>query len=286
MGSLGHCTYIRFVNHFNAKLVSSLFISDGDIVLEHTRRKKELGEMGTLHPLREIVLQCLENDPTRRPSISQVIKDLRRNDGSQKRIELKIALLGNSGVGKSLLIKRYIDKDLPPELVRSTIGVEMQPVPLEIGDQLVILRIIDPAGQERFDSIAPALFRGSHGAFLVYDISEPRSFSALPKHMSFIEPVCGDNVKVMLIGNKKDLRRRVAFELAQNYAETNDMDYLEVSAVTLENVEDMFERLASKILDSLDISDVRIMEKSLSRQQSRVRLTSDDQQETGGHCQC
>ena len=202
--------------------------------------------MGTLHPLREIVLQCLENDPSRRPSISQVINDLRRNDGSQKRIELKIALLGNSGVGKSLLIKKYINKDLPSELVRSTIGVELHPVPLQIGNQMVILRILDPAGQERFDSIAPALFRGSHGAFLVYDISEPRSFSDLPKHLSFIEPLCVENVKVMLIGNKKDLQRRVHNELAQNYAEKNDMEYLEVSAATLENVEEMFEGLAKK----------------------------------------
>lgn len=255
-------------------------------MLEHNRRRKELGEMGSLHPLREIVLQCLENDPSRRPSIRQVIEDLRRNDGNQKRIELKIALLGNSGVGKSLLIKKYIDKDLPPELVRSTIGVEMQPVPLQIGNQMVILRILDPAGQERFDSIAPVLFRGSHGAFLVYDISEPRSFCDLQKHMSFIEPACGENVKVMLIGNKKDLRRRVQIELAQNYAEKNNMDYLEVSAVTLENVEEMFERLAKKILESLDISDVQIMEKSLFRQQSRIHLGEEDQEKTDGKCSC
>lgn len=259
---------------------------DGNIVREHNRRRKELGEMGTLHPLREIVLQCLENDPSRRPSISQVINDLRRNDGSQKRIELKIALLGNSGVGKSLLIKKYINKDLPSELVPSTIGVELHPVPLQIGNQMVILRILDPAGQERFDSIAPALFRGSHGAFLVYDISEPRSFSDLPKHLSFIEPVCGENVKVMLIGNKKDLQRRVHNELAQNYAEKNDMEYLEVSAVTLENVEEMFEGLAKKILESLDISDVQIMERKLHRSQSRIHLGEDDQEEPGGKCSC
>lgn len=242
--------------------------------------------MGTLHPLREIVLQCLENDPSRRPSISQVINDLRRNDGSQRRIELKIVLLGNSGVGKSLLIKKYINKDLPSELVRSTIGVELHPVPLQIGNQMVILRILDPAGQERFDSIAPALFRGSHGAFLVYDISEPRSFSDLPKHLSFIEPVCGENVKVMLIGNKKDLQRRVHNELAQNYAEKNDMEYLEVSAVTLENIEEMFEGLAKKILESLDISDVQIMERKLHRSQSRIHLGEDDQEEPGSKCSC
>jgi len=50
--------------------------------------------MGILHPLRDIVLQCLENDPSRRPTINKVTQDLKRNDGSQKRIELKIAFLG------------------------------------------------------------------------------------------------------------------------------------------------------------------------------------------------
>ena len=240
--------------------------------------------MGRLHPLRDIVLQCLENDPSRRPTINDVTRDLKRNDGSQKRIELKIAFLGNSGVGKSLLIKRYIDKDIPQEFVNSTIGVDLQHVPLEIGNQLVILRIVDPAGQERFDSIAPSLFRGSHGAFLVYDISEPRTFTDLPKHMTFIGTACGENVTVMLIGNKKDLRRRVEFERAKSFADLQGMDYLEVSAMTLENLEEMFERLASSILDSLDTNDVRILERSVSP----VRLTGNEPKtrQTSSQCNC
>lgn len=260
------------------------YTREGHLVLEHTRRQKELGEMGTLHPLRDMVLQCLENDPSRRPTIIQVIGGLQRNDGSQKRIELKIALLGASGVGKSLLMKRYVDADFPFELVRSTIGVDQQSVPLEIGKQLVILRIVDPAGQERFDSIAPALFRGSHGAFLVYDVSEPRSFEVLPKYMDFIATFCGENVKIMLIGNKTDLQRRVEFESAQNYAELNGMEHLEVSAKTLDNVDEMFERLATNILESLDESDVHILERTLYRQQSRIRLTAEDQKKKG--CKC
>lgn len=240
--------------------------------------------MGSLHPLRDIVLQCLENDPSRRPTINKVIQDLKRNDGSQKRIELKIAFLGNSGVGKSLLIKRYIDKDIPQEFVKSTIGVELHPVPLEMGNQLVILRIVDPAGQERFDSIAPSLLRGSHGAFLVFDISEPRTFMDLSKHMSFIGTSCNENVKVMLIGNKKDLQRRVAFDRAKSFADANEMEYLEVSALTLENLEEMFEQLASSILDSLDTSDVRILE----RRMSRVHLTGDEPKpnDTSSRCNC
>ena len=240
--------------------------------------------MGTLHPLRDMVLQCLENDPSRRPTIIQVIGGLQRNDGSQKRIELKIALLGASGVGKSLLMKRYVDADFPFELVRSTIGVDQQSVPLEIKNQLVILRIVDPAGQERFDSIAPALFRGSHGAFLVYDVSEPRSFDVLPKYMDFIATFCGENVKIMLIGNKTDLQRRVKFERAQNYAELNGMEHLEVSAKTLDNVDEMFERLATNILESLDESDVHILERTLYRQQSRIHLTAEDQKKKGCNC--
>lgn len=240
--------------------------------------------MGSLHPLRDIVLQCLENDPSRRPTINKVIQDLKRNDGSQKRIELKIAFLGNSGVGKSLLIKRYIDKDIPQGFVKSTIGVELHPVPLEMGNQLVILRIVDPAGQERFDSIAPSLLRGSHGAFLVFDISEPRTFMDLPKHMSFIGTSCNENVRVMLIGNKKDLQRRVAFDRAKSFADANEMEYLEVSALTLENLEEMFEQLASSILDSLDTSDVRILE----RRMSRVHLTGDEPKpnDTSSRCNC
>ena len=72
----------------------------------------------------------------------------------------------------------------------------------------------------------------------------------------------------------------------QNYAEKNDMEYLEVSAVTLENIEEMFEGLAKKILESLDISDVQIMERKLHRSQSRIHLGEDDQEEPGGKCSC
>lgn len=260
------------------------YTKDGELVIEHRRRGKELSEMGMLHPLRETVLQCLENDPTKRPAISQVIRDLRYNDGSQKKIELKIALLGSSGVGKSLLIKRYIDSDFPCHSVPSTIGVDRLSVPLEIENQLLILRLLDPAGQERFDSIAPALFRSSHGAFLIYDVSEPRSFEALPKFMKFIQSSCGENAKVMLVGNKNDLPRRVELKRAQNYAEKYDMEYLEVSAKTLDNVDEMFERLAQNILDSLEENDVHILEKSLCRQQSRINLT--DEQEQSSKCNC
>ena len=258
------------------------------MVPEHTRRQKELGEMGTLHPLRDTVLQCLENDPRRRPNITQVITDLRKNYGSENCIKLKIALLGSSGVGKSLLIKRYVDMDVPFEFVRSTIGVDQQFVPVEIGNQLVVLWIVDPAGQERFDSIAPALFRGSHGAFLVYDVSEPLSFNALPKYMEFIESYCGENVKTMLIGNKIDLRRRVEFASAQSYADKNEMEHLEVSAKTLDNVDEMFERLARKILDSLNENDVHILEETLHRQQSRIHLAdhSGDHKNTARGCKC
>lgn len=240
--------------------------------------------MGTLHPLRDVVLLCLENDPRRRPTVIQVLKDLRRNEGSQKRIELKIALLGSSGVGKSILIKRYVDSDFPFEFVRSTIGVDQQSVPLEIGNQLVILRIVDPAGQERFDSIAPALFRGSHGAFMIYDVNEPRTFEALPKFMEFVRTSCGENVTTMLIANKIDLPRRVEFKSAQEYAELNNMEHLEVSAKTLENVDQMFERLAKTILDSLNESDVHILEKTLTRQQSRIHLTDDNHRTEGCNC--
>lgn len=69
---------------------------------------------------------------------------------------------------------------------------------------MVILRILDLVGQERFDSIVLVLFRGLYGVFFVYDISELRSFFDFLKYLSFIEFVCGENVKVMLIGNKKD----------------------------------------------------------------------------------
>ena len=91
----------------------------------------------------------------------------------------------------------------------------------------------DTLGQEKFHAISGIFFKGTSGAFLVFDLSNRESFNDLEKWNDKIKEHCDQNVVVMLIGNKCDLPdRQVNYNEAMEYAKQRNMSYIEVSAKT------------------------------------------------------
>ena len=162
----------------------------------------------------------------------------------------KVLLLGNSDVGKSSLILRYVDQVWSDTFV-PTIGVDFKVKTLEIDNKQIKMQIWDTAGQERFRNVISSYFRGSHGIFLIYDITNRDSFKNLENWLIEIEKNASQNVLKILIGNKSDLvdDREITTEEGQAFANRNGMKFIETSAKMNTNVNEAFETLAKLMME-------------------------------------
>ena len=162
----------------------------------------------------------------------------------------KVLLLGNSDVGKSSLLLRYVDSVWSDTFV-PTIGVDFKVKTIEIGGKKVKLQIWDTAGQERFRTVVSTYFRGAHGIFLIYDITNRDSFKNLENWLIEIEKNASENVLKILIGNKNDLEdeRDITPDEGKAFANRNGMQFIETSAKMNTNVNEAFETLGKLMID-------------------------------------
>lgn len=164
----------------------------------------------------------------------------------------KLLLIGDSGVGKSSLLLRFTSDSfdtLPP-----TVGVDFRLKKMTVEGKRVKLAIWDTAGQERFRTLTSAYYRGAQGVILVYDVTRRETFTDLSdvwlKELDLYSTY-QDCVK-MVVGNKvdKENERVVSKQEGINFARQHKCIYLECSAKTRINVENCFEELVVKILDT------------------------------------
>lgn len=170
---------------------------------------------------------------------------------------MKFIIIGDTGVGKSCLSVQYSEN----RFVHShdiTIGVEFNSKRIILTDEnnkdnIIKIQIWDTAGQEQFISITRSYYRGSAGVLVVFDITRRETFLNIKNWFREIDKNADDGCKILLIGNKSDLkeRRQVSFEEANKLAKEYDVSYVETSAKNYENVEFIFNKLAKEILHSL-----------------------------------
>ena len=162
----------------------------------------------------------------------------------------KVLLLGNSDVGKSSLLLRFVDS-LWNDAFVPTIGVDFKVKTLEINNKKVKMQIWDTAGQERFRTVVSTYFRGAHGILLLYDVTNKDSFKNLENWLIEIEKNSSDKVLKILVGNKCDLSddREIQTEEGQAFAVRNGMEFMETSAKMNTNVSEAFETLGKLMID-------------------------------------
>ncbi|CAJ0591613.1 unnamed protein product [Cylicocyclus nassatus] len=159
----------------------------------------------------------------------------------------KVILIGDSGVGKSNLLSRFTSNSFSIDS-KSTIAVEFLTKQVTIDDKLAAVQIWDTAGQERFRAIISSFYRGAHGALLVYDITKPWTFESCKHWLQDLREK-SENVSVILVGNKSDLKglRRVPEDAAKKFAEENNLTFIETSAMDCSNVKEAFMQLLEGI---------------------------------------
>jgi len=168
---------------------------------------------------------------------------------AQKSFQFKLVLLGDSAVGKSSLVLRFVKKQFY-EYQESTIGAAFLTQTVNVKDYTVKFEIWDTAGQERYHSLAPMYYRGAAAAIIVYDLTNRQSFVRAKTWVKELQKQQGNpNIVIALAGNKLDLadKRQVEAEEAKSYADENNLYFLETSAKTDHNVTTLFEAIALKL---------------------------------------
>jgi small GTP-binding protein len=150
---------------------------------------------------------------------------------------LKIVVVGDSGVGKTCLLLRYI-KDVFTPGTPSTLGVEFMSKLIETEKHRIQLQLWDTAGQEIFRSVTRGYYRGASGALVLFDLTNPDSLSHVARWVQDVREVARSDVATVLLGNKADLTadRHVTREEAERVAQENKMLYFETSALSGANV--------------------------------------------------
>ena len=163
-------------------------------------------------------------------------------------INLKILILGDSAVGKTTLLLKYVDGYFPTMYV-ATIGVEYKIKKININGIDINLQIWDTAGQERFSGITKNFIKGADGIIYVYDITKKSSFDNLKKWI-FQSEETTEGFQKIIIGNKYDLKdkRQVTNDSLKKFCQTRNIQGMEISAKTDYNVHECFETLTKLII--------------------------------------
>jgi small GTP-binding protein len=148
-----------------------------------------------------------------------------------KTFQFKLVLLGDSAVGKSSVVLRFVKKQFF-EFQESTIGAAFLTQNVSVSDFTVKFEIWDTAGQERYHSLAPMYYRGAAAAIVVYDITNRQSFVRAKSWVRELQRQGNPNIVIALAGNKLDLeeQRKVEVEEAKQYADENNVMFIENSA--------------------------------------------------------
>ncbi|KAJ8504295.1 hypothetical protein OPV22_005181 [Ensete ventricosum] len=181
--------------------------------------------------------------PGQRPKVL----DLMARMGSGN-IQAKLVLLGHMGTGKTSIVLRFV-KGQYFDSQESTIGAAFFSQVLSLNEATVKFDIWDTAGQERYHSLAPMYYRGAAAAIVVYDISSMDSFIRAKKWVQELQRQGNPYLIMALVANKVDLeaKRKVGAEEGLQYAQENGLFFMETSAKTAENINELFYEIAKRL---------------------------------------
>ena len=179
---------------------------------------------------------------------------------------IKIILLGDSGVGKTNIILRYLKDEFNQNSI-STIGTTFGVKELIRKNITYNLNIWDTTGQEVYRSVTKLFIQGAKIVILVYCIDQKKSFESLDYWYNSIMEICGENIVLGIVGNKMDLfddeeKVEVTEEDGQKYANEKKAIFKLVSAkIDKKGIDSLFDQLFDKYIEENIITNSEKKEK-------------------------
>jgi len=155
---------------------------------------------------------------------------------------LKLLLLGDSAVGKSSLMFRFVEGTSPEDKMLATVGIDFKWTTVVVKDTTYRVQIWDTAGQEKFRTIARSYYRNVKGYILVYDITDRFSFEHIEYWLEELSNSGNPGTYMVLVGNKADREdeRKVSTKEGKTFAKEHGAAFLETSAFNGTNVNELF----------------------------------------------
>ena len=188
-------------------------------------------------------------------------------------ISLKILLVGDSAVGKTTLLIKYIEDKFSDTHI-TTIGVEYKDKVITINGRKVNLQIWDTSGQERYQAITKNFYRNADGIIFVFDVTKEESFKHLKDWLNSSQD-CDKEFKRIIVGNKIDLeeKRVIDKDRIDHFAEKENIQCFETSAKNGANVDVIFQKIGELILANKTEEEIR--EEYIIRPHSASTLSKD-----------
>ncbi|XP_059148698.1 ras-related protein Rab-26-like [Physella acuta] len=180
---------------------------------------------------------------------------------------MKVIVVGDLGVGKTTLLLRYTnDRVAFDNTFETTLTVYFSSKIVDVSGVKVKLQLWDTQGQEYRQTMAKGHYRNAVGIVMVFDLTRKSSFDNIQRWLNQVHEHAGEDVDIVLVGNKLDLveGRAIDHETASSLAQTIGAMYVECSAKTGANVDLVFTSLASKLANRVPV-----------QQEEPVRLQSE-----------
>jgi small GTP-binding protein len=174
---------------------------------------------------------------------------------------LKIIIVGESSVGKSNISLRFTEKRFEANH-QLTIGVEFGTKIISRNNKIYKLQIWDTAGQEAFRAVTTTFYRGTIGCILVYDTTDKETFEKIQSWYDDLKKSCDPNITIILVGNKSDLesRREVSIDEGKDFADKNNMLFIETSAKSGINVDKCFYDMTDDISQKIENGTIKLID--------------------------
>nr|XP_039274117.1 dnaJ homolog subfamily C member 27-like [Styela clava] len=162
---------------------------------------------------------------------------------------MKVIAIGNANVGKTCLIKHFCESKFS-QCYHATVGVDYGFKVQNVNGIPYRVHLWDLSGDEQYYDVRTELYNGTDACFLVYDVTNPSSFESLDNWLKEIAKHGAMGAKVVVVGNKADLRSNrgsIATTEGRKWATSRKLPYYETSALTGDGVSTMF----TELLDSI-----------------------------------
>ena len=176
-----------------------------------------------------------------------------------------IITLGDSGVGKTSIINRYIKNEFD-ENNEATLGIKYSYKEIKFNNKdKIILKLVDTAGQERFRSLTKSYFKNVDAVLFVFSMDDKDSFDTIKDWMElFKDNNSKEDITKYLVGNKDDLKIKVEQSLIDEFIKENNIPYMSTSAKENKNIDELFEEIGKKLYTDF--------QKNENKNQNRIKI--------------